>query len=210
MSEFESDPVLDQPIDAPIESAPWSPSQDEWGQMVQGLNYLLEAQQRQASIYAPPQQEQYVEWDPYDREQVLNLFRQEMAPLYQDREQAQLGEAEERARDILSDLSKRDGEFDIEIARLRAESFLPQMQERYGPGPRAAEEALAAAAAAQRQWEMERDRTAVDRYTNQIATLAGAPGEPGSSYTQGAQTRTMPDYRQGGTVTDRFFGGGDR
>jgi len=89
---------------------------------------------------------------------------------------------------------------------LRADAFLPEMQQRYGMGVKAAEEALARAAAEQRQWEMQRDEYAVNRYTNQLSTLSGAPGEPGSTYTQGVQVHTVGDYTKGGTVTDKFFG----
>jgi len=205
MSEYESEPVVEQPLEEPAETT-WAPSQEEWGQLTQAVNYLAQLEQQRAQVYQPPQQD-YQDWDPYDREQVRALFREEFQPYAQDREQARLGEAEELARDILTDLAKRDGEFDIDLARLRAEQHLPEMQQRYGFSQKAAEEALARAAEEQRQWELQRDGQAVNRYTNQIATLAGAPGEAGSTYTQGVQQRTMPDYRQGGTVTQRFFGG---
>ena len=89
---------------------------------------------------------------------------------------------------------------------MRAESLLPDMQRKYGATPQAAEAALEAAAHQQRAYEQQQRERYVAEHTNHISTLAGAPGEPGSSYTVGVQQRTMPDYKQGGSVASRFFG----
>ena len=89
---------------------------------------------------------------------------------------------------------------------MRAESLLPDMQRKYGATPQAAEAAIEAAAHQQRAYEQRQRERYVAEHTNHISTLAGAPGEPGSSYTVGVQQRTMPDYKQGGSVASRFFG----
>lgn len=200
--------------EAPAEPA-WSLSQDEWQQTQETLAQLAEFAQSQPRLVYPGQQQQdnqqqYPEYDPYDPQSLLQFVRSglapDLAPITQTHEQIVLGEAEERAMDILNDIKARDGDYDVEVARIRADALLPQMQEQYGYGPRAAEAALEQAAKEQRAYEQKLIERAVAQHTNQLATLAGAASEPGSTYTVGTQQRVIPDYRQGGTVTSHFFG----
>jgi len=205
------DPAPDPAPDA--SEAPWAPSQDEWNQIAGAVGYLAELEQQRAQVYQPQQPggEQPVEIDPFDpqsiAEHVRQLVRAETAPLQQLHQQMTTDEGEERARDILTDDATANGEFDIEMARLRADRLLPQMNARMGRGTKAAEAALAQAAKDQRDYEAKRDQAAVERHMNQLKVLDGAPGEAGSTYAQGVQQRVMPDYREGGTVASRFFGG---
>lgn len=194
----------------PAEPEPpaWTgPTQEEW-QQVQATNQALaEFVQRQQQVYAPPQQGE-TEPDFYDDPNAWLDYKlgQRLAPIEQTHQRELLDEAEERAMDILHDLSTRDGEFDKDLARARADRLLPQFQAKYGNTPQAAQAALEAAAQQQREWEAQFGQRAVAQHTNHIATLAGAPGEPGSTIVSGVQQRTMPNYREGGRVTDRFFG----
>jgi hypothetical protein len=207
VSELTPEPVeqTGETGDAGTEQQPWAPSQDEWNQVTQAVTVLAQLEQQRAQVYQPQQQQQ-AEFDPFDANSVRNLVQNEMAPYQQFQVETQLAEAEEYALDILSNLASQHGDVNLELARLRADALLPAMNAQYGQTSRAAEAALERAYQEQKQYEEKQYSDAVSKYSNQIATLAGAPGEPGSTYTVGVQQRTMPDYRQGGRVTDRFFG----
>lgn len=226
MSDTFVDPAgLDPAAADPAAEPQWGgPSQDEWGQV---MGYVAEqqaqqqayqqAQEQQASQQAQPQQ--YPNLDPFDEnfsQQAVELFRsiqaEQLAPLQQWQQTQQLGEAENRAYDILDDIVSREGEFlDSERAFpaviSRAQQFYGEEASKHGDGPRAAEAALTRAASEQRAYEKAVADAAVARHNNQLTTLSGAATEPGSSYgIPGAQQRTVPDYRQGGSVADRIFG----
>jgi hypothetical protein len=213
------EPIVEPDVDPVSDPAPdaepaWSgPSQDEWGAVLGYINQQAERDQRMAQVYTgQPQPEGPQRPDPWNRPDTFQddldqYINARMAPVSQFTQEAALAEAEERAQDILTDLATRDGEFDKESAYARANVILPQMVQRYGPGPKAAEAALEAASKAQREYEQKVREQAIAQYTNQIKTLAGAPGEPGSTYQVGVQSRTIPNYREGGSVTDRIFRG---
>jgi hypothetical protein len=198
------------------EAAPWAPAQEEWERLQGAVSYLAQLEQQRAQVYQPQQNAADIPRpDPWERpdtfhEDLDRYIEAKTAPFREFQNDAQLSEGEERALDILGDLAATDGEFDKEMARLRADRLHPEMVQRFGPGPKAAEAALQEAARQQREFELRFRKQAVDQYTNQLATLAGAPGEPGSTYTQGVQERVMPNYREGGSVTARFFGNNDR
>ena len=215
MSDIAVEPIDVDP--APVDPAPepaqsWAPSQDEWEQVTGALGYLAQLEQQRAQVYQPQSsQGQPTLPDPWERPDTFQQDLQayiaaQVAPVQQFTNEAALSEAEERAMDILTDLASSGGEFDKDLARIRADHLLPQMQQRYGNGPKAAEAALEAAASEQRAYEQKMYEQAVSRHTNHLATLSGAPGEPGSTYVQGVTQRTMPDYRKGGSVTGKFFG----
>lgn len=214
MSELAPEGVAPEPLEPAPEAAPeapWAPSQDEWQQIAGAVGYLAELEQRRSQVYEQPGGgETPVEIDPFDPDSVAayvdQLVQQRTAPLQQLHQQITHDEGEERARDILADDAAANGEFDIDMARLRADRILPQLNARGIRGPKAAQEALAQAAKDQRAYETERDKKAVERHMNQLQTLNGAPGEAGSTYSQGVQQRVMPDYRGGGSVVSKFFG----
>jgi hypothetical protein len=190
------------PVEAdPVEAAPAEPAADPFAALgidPTDLAQLAEiAPQLRAALeqtaYQPEpvyEQPETPQLDPFGEDfgsQLAQLIRQEIngavAPL-QERAQAEvLGEAESRAMDILKDDLARNGEFVggeqvIGAARAYAEQLLPQFQERYGYGPRAAEAALTASAAHFRQLEQTIGQAAVERYKNELATLTSARTEP--------------------------------
>lgn len=203
-----ADPGLEADPAAAAE-APWAPSQDEWQQIAGAVGYLAELEQKRSAVYAPQDEEQTPELNPFDPsfvEQLRGMIHQEVAPIAGRFQEMSAEESEAQIKDILSDYASRDGEFDIGLARARARDMAPAFFAKYGKANGAAEKLLEQAANEQRAWEAQFAESAVNRHTNRLSTLAGAPGEPGSQYAVGAQTREMPDYRKGGSVTQRFFG----
>lgn len=210
MSELAPEGAAPDPIapEAPAEPA-WAPSQEEWEQAVGAISYLAELEQRRSAVYQPQDDDPTPELNPFEptfAEQLRGLIRQEVAPIAGRFESMSVQEGEQRALDILADDAKANGEFDLALARQRANQLLPQFEQKMGAGREAAQAALAQAAKDQRAWEAQFAEQAVARHTNRLTTLAGAPGEPGSQYAVGVQQRTMPDYTKGGSVTQRFFG----
>lgn len=202
---------------APEPEPVWQgPSQDEWEQTQAALAYFNEQLQPQA----PQGEEQYPQIDPFAEnfgeqlsQYIGQAFQQHLSPFQEWVQHQQLGEAEERALDILDDNIAREGEFMLgdkasEGIRALANVYLNDEAQKHGFGPKAAEAALHRAASEWREYEKAISEKAVAQYTNQIRTLTGAPQEPGSSYTQGSQQRVVPNYREGGSVSDRIFGGG--
>lgn len=214
---MEADPAAGDPAGAgaadPGEGAAtepaWAPSQDEWQQVQSTLGAVADFVSRQAQVFSPqPQQgaSPLAEYGPEFEAALAAYVDSRMAPVQQFTQEAQLAEAEERAQDILGDLVSKHGEFDRELAYARANTVLPAMVQRYGSGPKAAEAALEEGARLQREYEQRVKEQAVSQYTNQIKTLSGAASEPGTQYQVGVQQRTIPNYREGGSVTDRVFG----
>lgn len=207
--------------DVPDPEDVWQgPSQEEWQQTQEALAYF--AQQEQArqreqtgqngGLGPPPdpayEPEAFAEWlDKRDE--------QRLAPFQQFTEQAHLTEAEERAYDILTDVESREGEFLLretsdevpvsspQFARAIAEDLLPQAQERYGQGPRAAEAALTEAYKVTRAWEDAVAKAALERRDNQLATLTGARREPAAGAAEG--TQVIPAGGDENDVMARYF-----
>lgn len=203
------EPPPAEPVAEPPAEPAWTgPSQDEWGSVIGYVQAQQQREQQLAQMYGAPGTQQPEAPDLYDDPDAWLEHRlsQRLGPVEQFQREVSMEEANERAMDILGDLATRDGDFDKQVARLRAEELLPKFQQQYGNTPQAAEAALAAGAHQQREYEQAMRDKYVAEHTNHIATLAGAPGEPGSTFTTGVQQRTMPDYTQGGRVTDRFFG----
>ena len=180
---------------------------------------------RQA-LTAPPAAEQQpqieqpqIEWDPFDPDSMRAMLEQrdqqllaQIGQLFQpiaERHQGEIiGEAEQRAHDILTDIATRQGEFDggndsLTLARHIADSFMPDLTARYGPGPRAAEAALEQAYSYVRGIEQTVATKAVEQYKNQLGTLGGATGEPGS--TGAAGVTVAPQVKGDETDLARHF-----
>lgn len=197
MSELEQEPVDGvEPVDdaEPV----WSgPSQEEWQQT---QAQLADAAALVEAVRAGQNQDGPLSgYDPEFRQELDQYINQKLSPYSQYQEQAILGEAEQRAQDILHDLSVRDGEFDVQTARLRADHLLPDMAARYGPGPKAAEAALAAAAKEQRDYESQMQAKAVEQYQNQLRGITSAPREPAASGNPAGTQHVTP---QGGDEMD--------
>lgn len=210
MTEFAPEPAapeLAEPAqpEVPAEESWQGPSQEDWESTQQALNYL-------ANAVAPPQQQQQgyeppapVQLDPLDEnfQQALDQYLdQKLAPYADYTQQAILGEAEQRASDILSDITSRDGEFlfegSVEKARALANSYVGQMSQQYGFGPQAAEQAIEQAAKDVRAWEQSVGQAYHERQMNQLSTLGGARQEPGAAGA-GAQQFVIPE---GGDLFD--------
>ena len=191
MSEIITDPLAPaEPVAEPAEPAWAGPSADEWGQVTQTLGYLADlAQQSQA----PGEGQQYAAIDPFADnfgEQLSGYigraFEEHLGPIKEWQQGQMLGEAEERALDIIEDDVSRNGEFMLgekafEGIRALANVFMSEESQRYGYGPKAAESALARAASEWRAYEKELAQKAIEQHMNQLTNLAGAGREPGAS-----------------------------
>lgn len=197
-------PAVEAPqVEAPAEPA-WSVSQDEWQATQEALGYLVQQ-------IAPPQDRP--SFDPLSDnadEQLRSIIREELAPYQQFQQQAQLGEAEARAKDMLTDIQARDGEFllpdSAEKARVLANSLVQEAAQKHGFGPKAAEAALTQAYKTVREWEDAVGKAYHDRQMNQLRGLSGAPREPAAAGGS-VQQVTVPG---GGTEMDvvRHYLGG--
>lgn len=217
---YEGGPAPEPEPVPPAEPAWAGPSQDEWEQTQQALQYY--AQQIEAQNAPPPAagEQQIPAVDFFDENafpQLMGVFGQmldeRLRPFQEFQYGQQMGEAENRALDILEDIVARDGEFleqekAFQAITAMANVFMPEEAQKYGYGPQAAQAALERAAGEFRAYEKAVSEAAVARNHNQLSTLSGAPGEPGSRYSQGAQEMVVPNYREGGSVSDRIFGSG--
>ena len=198
MSELEQEPVDGvEPEGDGVEPAWAGPTQEEWQQTQESLR---EAAALVEAVRAGQNQDGPLSgYDPEFRQELDQYINDKLSPYSAYQEQAILGEAEQRAQDILHDLSVRDGEFDTQTARLRADALLPDMAARYGPGPKAAEAALQAAATAQREYESQIRDKALEQYHNQLRGITSAPREPAPSGNPAGTQHVTP---QGGDEMD--------
>lgn len=214
MSEIIADTPLAQPdADQPVAEEAWAgPSQEEWQQVVQGLGYLAQ----QVSQQEPePQQSapQHTQFDPFSDdpgEQLRAIIREEIAPVAQYQQHEQLAEAEERAYDILDDISSRQGEIvdkdtAFPIIRAWADTMMADMAQRYGFGPRAAEAALEQAYNTYQQLEQSIGKQYTDRHMNQLTNLGNAQAEP-PPFNGSTQTTEIPGGGDELSVVRRFGG----
>lgn len=194
MSEPALEPVAPDPADpaGDPDDQPWAgPSQEEWQQT---QAQLAEAAELVQAVRAGRETDGPLSgYDPEFRQELDQYIEQKLGPYSSFQEQAILSEAEQRAQDILHDLSVRDGEFDTATARLRADALLPEMAQKYGAGPKAAEAALAAAAAQQRDYETSIRTMAVEQYQNQLRGISTAPREPANGAAPAAQQHVTPE-----------------
>lgn len=115
---------------------------------------------------------------------------QMQAPLAARFEQETVAEGNQRLNDILADDVARNGEFSADaeadkaargLVRTLAEQAFPQVAQRYGPTPRAAEMAMAQATAQVRQLLTADRAAALTTEANRVAALAGVRVEPGTA-----------------------------
>lgn len=155
----------------------------------------------------------------HNRQSTLEAVKEMFTPIATQMQQAQEAEViasgEARLEDILADDIARNGEFASDpeadrIARERvratADALFPEIAQRYGATPRAAEIAMERAADMERTYIRTLRAQAVEQHTNQMATLAGQHGEPGGTGAVGAVSR--PVVKFGERVTDRYAAGG--
>jgi hypothetical protein len=202
VSEVFVEPAVEPGEPVEIEESPWTgPSQEDWGQVQNTLGYLAEFVQSQQ---APPPEESGLSIDPFADDfgsqlaQVVNqAVQQGIAPVMTWQEQQQLGEAEQRAFDILQDDVSRHGEFMLgekAYANVRAiaNTYFEDEAKRHGFGPRAAEAALSRAASDWREYEKELASRAIEQHMNRLTDLSGAGREAASGAVAAQQVVSTP------------------
>lgn len=194
------------------------------------VSYLEQAQGQQqapqaaAAASSPDFFDEYGNFDPAKfaiwQEQrdsgLLSKVGEMFTPLQQtfaqQQESAVIAEGEQRLADILADDISRNGEFASdeqadakarELVATLASQMFPDLAERYGPTPKTAEIAMTRAATEVRSLLRSVGGAAVSQNQNQLATLAGAHGEPG---VHGAGVEA-PVIRIGDTSASRFAAG---
>lgn len=202
MSELEVEQVAPEAAvepEAPAEPVWSGPSQEEWQETREALQYLAQAVPQQQPQYQQQEQPGPAEIDFFadDAQSQLDAYiESKLAPYADYTQQAILSEAEERAQDILTDIVSRDGEFllegSLEKARALANTYVPQMAQQYGYGPAAAERALEQAAKDVREWEQAVGEAYHQRQINQLSNLGGARTEPGAAGSAAAQQFVIP------------------
>lgn len=221
MSELISEQIQSLPTDAPQAEPPaaepaWEgPTQDEWSQMTQAIGYLAQNLPQPEPEPQQPQAPQTT-FDPFSDDptgQLREIIRQELAPVAAYQQYEQQAEAEERAYDILDDISSRVGGVEIEnrdtvfpIMRAWADTKMPEMAQRHGWGPKAAEAALEAAYSDIQALLSAFGEGAVTRHMNQLHTLGGARQEP-AAYNGATQTTELPTGGDEMSVVHRWGGG---
>jgi len=204
-------PVEGEPV---VEEAPWTgPSQEDWTGVQETLQALTPLVQQWNEWQNAPEEEEGAapagDYDPFEPESIRALIREELGPIQQYTQAQQMGEAEERAMDILTDISGREGEFLFDqskgLARELANRYIGETQQKFGFGPKAAEAALERAYKDVRAWEDAVGKAYHERQVNQLSTLGQARREPAAAGTVGADQRAATE---GGTEIDlvrQFF-----
>jgi hypothetical protein len=183
-----------EPVGEPVEPAWTGPSQEDWQGVQQTLGYLAQQfQQPQEQQGYGQQGQQGQQLPPIDffaenaTEQLMDVFGQmldqRLTPFQEFQYGQQIGEAEERALDIIDDDIAQNGEFlnpdkATPFARALANVYYPEEAARKGEGPQAAEAAIRRACADTRAYEQEVGKAYYDRQINQLTRLDGAGREP--------------------------------
>jgi hypothetical protein len=210
MSEFEApiEPVgepVESAYEEPVEPAWQGPSQDEWQQTQNLIAYVAQAIQ--------PQEEQ-PGVDPFadDFQARLDAYiDQRLAPIQSVQQEAVMGRAEEQAMEMLTGYAQADPfiyEGSLQNARKLANDFLPQAQQQYGYGPRAAEEALKAAHKAVREWEGKVGEAYHQRQLEQLRGLGQVRREPTSNGMNGQTSQLISASGPGDerAILQKYFG----
>lgn len=179
-------PAAEPPAAAePVEE--WTgPSREEWESQQAALGALIDHVSHQQAPEPESQPQQRPRFDPFadDVEAQLDAYIDaRLAPLQQYQQYEQQAEAEERAYDILDDISSRLGEIEqreiaFPIIRAWADTKMPEMAQRYGFGPKAAEAALEASYSEFQQLFGAVGQTYTDRHINQLGRLGDLRAEP--------------------------------
>lgn len=211
MSEVTPEPA--EPVDAPdaggddLGQPAWSgPSQEEWQQTQQLLGYV--AQQLQPQQDGP-------RVDPYDddfQSQLDRYLDQRLAPLASFQERQATEAAGAKARELMGEYASEDP-FLLEDSAAKALSlandYLPQTQQRFGYGPKAAQEALKLAHKDVRAWEDKVIEAHAARQQQHLTNLAGARREPAAAGVNGAATQMIHESGPGDerSLVTKYFGG---
>jgi len=186
----------------PVEPAWTGPSQEEWEQ----TQYALQQFQQQASQQQPEPQgpSQYPMLDPFSDDftpQAVDLFRnvvrEELAPIQEWQQTQRLQEAQDMALDIIDDDVQRNGEFrnpekGVAFVQAFAATLVPQMSEKFGFGPKAAEAAITEAAKQYRELEQAVGTAFHEQEMNRLTNISGANRELGSQIPGAQQVVVEP------------------
>ena len=216
MSEFAPEPVEPAAVEGAEVEAPepaWAgPPQEEWEAAQETLALINQAIQEPAQQQYQQQEQQQPVVDPLDENfqaQLDAYLDQKFAPYASYQEQLVMGEAEAKAKDILHDLEAEKGEFLLPDssaqALTRANQHLPETQQRYGYGPKAAEAALARAYEEQKAYEQAVGKAYYEREINQIRGLSNAPRVPGASGQQAGQQVVIPEGGDEFGLVSKYF-----
>jgi hypothetical protein len=223
IAEFEIDPGLGGELggepaapagEAAAES--WALSQEDWSTFQQQQQELNQTVQMLAAIEAQraqpylQQQQGQPEGplipDPFNRpdtyeEDFARYIEHVTTPLQSRFEQLDRQQGDEQVLDVLHDLEREKGEFLAPdemraVAKQHAKDVYPQIAQRMGHTDQAGTEALVKGYEYAKQLEAKLAQAAVQRHTNSIQTLAGAPRQAGAQYSEGLQVRTVPNWRE--------------
>lgn len=143
--------------------------------------------------------------------QVGQMFQSVQAPLAAQQEAQVVAEGNQRLQDIIADDVSRNGEFASdpeadanarELVTTLASTIFPDVAQRYGSNPRAAEIAMSRAAQQVRGLLQSAGVAAVTQNQNQLANLASKNGEPGV----GGPGTEAPVVKIGEKSVNRFAG----
>lgn len=156
---------------------------------------------------------------------VQEMFTPLASQMQAQQEAETIASGEARLEDILADDIARNGDFvraagntpelvaqaqqadqaARQLVRTTADQLFPEIAQRYGATPRAAEIAMSRAADQVRSLLRAAGQAAQAAQANQLATLAGQNGEVGSAGT-GAGAVSRPVVKIGERVVDRYAG----
>lgn len=195
-------PVEPAAATAPEPAAPatWAgPPEDEWYETQQLLRQLAQrvgGQPAPGPAAQPAQPEPSFELDPFDDsygqnlaaflerrdQQLLERIEGMFQPIQAHHQQEAHQEAEQRAKDVLTDYASQKGvEYNVSLARALADQFLDESFARYGNTPRGAEAALHKAADQLIENNRQVREQAINEYKASLERATQTPGEPGSA-----------------------------
>lgn len=190
----------------------WEAIQQNQGYLMEQVGQIARALQPDPNALAPPPDSMLTQ-DEWEYIQRLNqqAIQQAVAPLYQMREQYTQDVGSEYARDILSDDVSRNGDFIYKGSFERAlaiadRDYLPQAIQQYGENVRAAEAAVAKAAADVREWEQNVGRAYHEQQMNQLRGISSAPRGPALTQTGAVQQHVLPEGKDERSVVEHYFG----
>lgn len=212
-------PPLDPGLEPTPQEQPFSIDPQDWEAIQQNQGYLMEqvgqiarALQPDPTALQPPEGTLLTpeEWQ-YIQQIQQQAIQQAVAPLYQMREQYTQDVGSEYAKDILSDDVSRNGDFVYKGSFDRAlaiadREYLPQAVQQYGETARAAEAAVAQAAADVREWEQEVGRAYHEQQMNQLRGISSAPRQPPQGGTGAVQPHVLPDGDSLRSISRAHFG----
>jgi hypothetical protein len=195
-----SEPAVDETPVAEETAAeePWQLSRDDWEATQYALSQIAQQYQQPAVQQQPLEEGRPPEYDPFDpqsvaayneweRQQTLTAIQEMISPLATRAQQEAEQEQASLLKDAAVDVETRKGEFlgdepSRSFAREQmlaaARDALPELAQRYGMTDRAAELALEQGYQQVKAYQDAIAKAAIERHTNEISTLAGAPQDP--------------------------------